>query len=131
MQGSHGRLLRGFSMLTEPCRRVRMWPVGRMTCQAAAGLRYLHSQPVPVCHADVKGSNILVDAGLTAKLNDFGLSTFNNAAARQRATGTWLWMAPELVESVEPHANTTKSDVYSVRPQPTARNKALLMRISG
>ena len=38
----------------------------------AAGMRFLHAARPAVLHGDLKSSNVLVDARLSAKISDFG-----------------------------------------------------------
>ncbi|KAG0495273.1 hypothetical protein HPP92_006267 [Vanilla planifolia] len=69
----------------------------------ARGLLYLHElADPPIIHRDVKSSNILLDANLTAKVADFGLSRLVLDSAKghisTQVKGTLL---------------TEKSDVYS------------------
>ena len=71
------------------------------------GLRFLHSHEPPVIHGDLKTPNILVDSKLHAKVADFGLSQ----KKRVGATGTPLWMAPELL--IGKSFNSISSDCYS------------------
>lgn len=42
--------------------------------QAAQGMTYLHSHTPPICHRDLKSSNLLVDDKWTIKVTDFGVS---------------------------------------------------------
>merc|ERR1712165_509508 len=73
----------------------------------AQGMRFLHVADPPVIHGDLKAQNILVDNKFRAKVADFGLSQKKQVGA----TGTPLWMAPELLRGET--ENTSMSDVYS------------------
>ena len=42
----------------------------------ALALNYLHKQPQPIIHMDVKSANILLDAYLRAKIADLGLAKY-------------------------------------------------------
>lgn len=73
----------------------------------AQGVRFLHSSNPPLIHGDLKSGNVLIDSKFRAKLADFGMVQ----RRKNVATGTPLWMAPELFNN---SYNTTKSDMYSV-----------------
>jgi len=73
----------------------------------AQGARFLHAADPLVVHGDIKAQNILVDSKFRAKVADFGLSQKKEVGA----TGTPLWMAPELLRNDS--GNTAASDVYS------------------
>lgn len=73
----------------------------------AQGVRFLHAAEPQVIHGDLKAQNILVDSKFRAKVADFGLSQKKQIGA----TGTPLWMAPELLRGES--ENTAMSDVYS------------------
>lgn len=47
-----------------------------LTCalQAARGMLYLHSHKPPICHRDLKSSNLVVDDHWVVKVTDFGMS---------------------------------------------------------
>lgn len=47
-----------------------------LTCalQAARGMLYLHSHQPPICHRDLKSSNLVVDDHWVVKVTDFGMS---------------------------------------------------------
>jgi len=83
--------------------------------EIANGVLYLHSQPVPVLHRDLKAANILLDHGLHCKITDFGESTekalTHNPKDSMTTVGTPYFMAPELFESI-PNYNS-KVDVYA------------------
>lgn len=74
----------------------------------ASGIRFLHSSQPPVIHGDLKSQNILIDSKFRAKLSDFGFSN----RKPDKATGTPLWMAPELLAGH--FVNNPKSDMYAV-----------------
>lgn len=73
------------------------------------GLRFLHAADPQVLHGDIKSQNVLVDSKFRAKVADFGLSQKKVGSAG--ATGTPLWMAPELLRGES--TNTAASDMYS------------------
>ncbi|KAL3936605.1 MAG: hypothetical protein SGBAC_008109 [Bacillariaceae sp.] len=74
----------------------------------AQGVRFLHSSNPPLTHGDLKSSNILIDSKFRAKLADLGMTK----PSQKKATGTRLWMAPELLSKKSP--NTPNSDMYSI-----------------
>jgi len=73
----------------------------------AQGIRFLHAANPQVIHGDLKAANVLVDSKFRAKVADFGLSQKKSVGA----TGTPLWMAPELLRGES--QNNAASDVYS------------------
>jgi serine/threonine-protein kinase len=68
----------------------------------ARAVAYLHAQPAPIIHLDLKPGNILLDADGTPHVTDFGLARLLQAADGQRLTGrpagTPEYMAPEQFE---------------------------------
>lgn len=83
----------------------------RLASDMAQGMSYLHEHSV--MHRDLKSSNVLLDAQGTAKISDFGLSCvmeLGRAADLTAETGTYGWMAPEVIRH-EPYSS--KADVYS------------------
>jgi serine/threonine protein kinase len=80
----------------------------RMLQDIAQGVRFLHSSDPQVIHGDLKSGNVLIDSTFRAKLSDFGFS----GRKPTKATGTPLWMAPELLKGKS--LNSTKSDMYSL-----------------
>jgi serine/threonine protein kinase len=101
----------------------------RWAHHVALGLAYLHGCSPPIIHRDLKPENVLLCLPhATAKLADFGLSTFDLSApawaaaagaparrqpSRRKPTGmvgSMRYMAPENYRG---EAYTYKSDVYS------------------
>ncbi len=63
----------------------------------ALGMVYLHHKRV--LHRDIKSQNILIDAGLQARVADFGLAKypFVGESSEDGITGTVPYMAPEIL----------------------------------
>ena len=100
--------------------------------QAARGMSYLHSHSPPICHRDLKSSNLLVDSRWVVKVADFGVSRIMNDGGSKEGdapsfdeqdqpenelkttlVGTVAWAAPEML-AVEAKTNyTLKVDQYS------------------
>ncbi|PAN46490.1 hypothetical protein PAHAL_9G189200 [Panicum hallii] len=85
--------------------------------QVARALEYLHDQCEPqVVHGDVKASNVLLDASMTAKLCDFGSARMGfSAAVRPRSSAHTMLGSPGYVDPhyIRSGVVTKKSDVYS------------------
>ncbi|KAI3952289.1 hypothetical protein MKW92_047488 [Papaver armeniacum] len=89
----------------------------QIAIDVANALEYLHfyCEP-PLCHRDIKSSNILLDENFVAKVADFGLAHASKTGAisiepiSTDIRGTPGYMDPEYVVNEE---LTEKSDVYS------------------
>jgi serine/threonine-protein kinase Chk2 len=99
-------------------------PFSRAECltilsQSLAALVYLHGQPKPIAHRDIKPHNILVknrDAHhnpehLHVKLSDFGLS---KAGTLRTFCGTDTYLAPEIQMERPRHKYTEAVDIWSL-----------------
>jgi serine/threonine protein kinase len=74
------------------------------------GVQALHRSGV--AHNDIKPDNVVVDAGGTAKLIDFGFSVERRIGSDENKVGTAWYAAPELLRSCV--YNTFKADVWSL-----------------
>ncbi|KIO16631.1 hypothetical protein M407DRAFT_85788, partial [Tulasnella calospora MUT 4182] len=89
----------------------------RLIFQIACGLEYLHSRNPPICHADVKPENVLINDWHGAALSDFGLSRFlqdlgahSGFTTSETVKGSVRYMASELFNGQKPDL---QSDVFA------------------
>ncbi len=85
--------------------------VARVGRDVAEALAYAHSQGI--LHRDIKPSNLLLDAGGTVWITDFGLATgkgSDDLTATGDVVGTLRYMAPERFDG----RSEPRSDVYSL-----------------
>ncbi|KAH9307350.1 hypothetical protein KI387_035261, partial [Taxus chinensis] len=89
----------------------------QIAVDVATALEYLHFYcDPPLCHRDIKSSNILLDENFVAKVADFGLAHAAPSGANKfepintDVRGTPGYMDPEYVITQE---LTEKSDIYS------------------
>ena len=79
--------------------------------QVAQGMQHLHN--FTIIHRDLKSANILLSAAMTAKVCDFGTARYlSQTTVQTKASGTFRWMAPEVMEAVEAKINK-KCDSFS------------------
>jgi len=85
----------------------------------ASALAYLHERRL--MHRDIKSANVLLESdGITPKLTDFGVATVlpdqtiaphgHNSRHLTAETGTYRWMAPEVITH-QPYS--ASADIYS------------------
>lgn len=91
------------------------WPQRKsIIMDVAKGLAYLHYGVQPsIYHRDIKGTNILLDSDMRARVADFGLakqSREGQSHLTTRVAGTHGYLAPEYALYGQ---LTEKSDVYS------------------
>ncbi|KAF3435180.1 hypothetical protein FNV43_RR22267 [Rhamnella rubrinervis] len=96
-----------------PSKKLNWKQLYKIITDVAQALLYLHEEcEQRVIHRDVKPSNVLIDADLSAKLGDFGLArTYEHGLNPQTAhiVGTLGYLAPELTRTGKA---TTSTDVY-------------------
>ncbi|ONK58133.1 uncharacterized protein A4U43_C09F8550 [Asparagus officinalis] len=89
----------------------------QIAIDVANALEYLHFYcDPPLCHSDIKSSNILLDGNFLAKVADFGLAHASRSAATSfEPVETIIQVTPGYVdpEFVVTQELTEKSDVYS------------------
>ncbi|KIO23711.1 hypothetical protein M407DRAFT_77797, partial [Tulasnella calospora MUT 4182] len=83
---------------------------------AAEGLHYLHTHQPPICHGNIRGSNLLVKNNGRAAICDFGLAQalnedFAEVAGQTIYRGNVRWASPERLDSNG--ALASSSDVWS------------------
>ncbi|CAN0330030.1 unnamed protein product [Hapterophycus canaliculatus] len=66
---------------------IEMDPAARVSIalDVCEGLRFLHDHRI--VHRDLKSLNVLLDAGWTAKISDFGLAEVNSTVAASTGGG--------------------------------------------
>ncbi|KAK8668663.1 hypothetical protein V6N13_106111 [Hibiscus sabdariffa] len=104
--------------LHSPGKTLLSWETRiQIAIDVANALEYLHSYcDPPLCHRDIKSSNILLDENFAAKVADFGLAHASKNGSicfkpvNTDIRGTPGYMDPEYVVTQE---LTDKSDVYS------------------
>lgn len=97
-----------FSVLYKSRIKLTLAMIRKMALQIAKGLLHMHEQGF--LHRDLKSLNIFVDGSYNIKVGDFGLSRHLSFSQGGGISGTYQYMAPEVLRG-EPHS--FKSDVFS------------------
>lgn len=80
----------------------------RWAIEIAEGMNYLHEKDL--VHRDLKSDNVLLTADWTAKICDFGTARMMDHTTKGTTSGTYAWMAPEVIKSEK---YSKSCDVYS------------------
>jgi hypothetical protein len=71
----------------------------QLAIDVVEALVYVHSFTPPLLHRDLKSRNVLLDAGMRAKLTDFGAARYKSMNDTMTAgVGTGRWLAPEVIQ---------------------------------
>jgi len=103
-------------LLSEYIKSNELWEEDKMelVVGVASGVAYLHSNNI--IHSDIRGSSILVDELVNARLADPGLLSVLSSSPLVKngvASVPYRWMAPELIQKSSQNP-TFETDVYSV-----------------
>lgn len=93
------------SLLSDTSRYYEYLPIA---LDIANGMAYLHSRSI--IHRDLKPSNVLLSRDHRAKIADFGMSVANTGQELTAETGTYRYMAPEVIRH---ESYSSNADVYS------------------
>ena len=88
--------------------KPRITTILKLLIEVTKAMVYLHD--LDVLHRDIKSSNVLIKEDNIIKVADFGLSRYFSNNPMTAETGSYRWMAPEVIR----HENYNhKCDVYS------------------
>jgi hypothetical protein len=85
----------------------------KIATDISCGMSYLHNRGI--VHRDIKPANVLLSghvgtSNITAKVTDFGVASIEAKPEMTSETGTYRWMAPEVIRH---HPYSEKADCYS------------------
>jgi serine/threonine protein kinase len=93
------------SLLSDHTRYYEYLPIA---LDIAQGMAFLHKKSI--IHRDLKPANILLTRDHRAKIADFGMSISNYGQELTAETGTYRYMAPEVIRH---ESYSSNADVYS------------------
>ncbi len=82
--------------------------IRKIAIQVVKGMGHMHERGI--IHRDLKSGNILLDTAYNAKVGDFGLAGPPQPPNHAGVSGTYQYMAPELLDG---EAHSKNSDVYA------------------
>lgn len=90
--------------------RIRLtWAlIKKIALQVATGMAHMHERGF--LHRDLKTLNVFADSSYNVKIGDFGLSRRMSSEDGHGLSGTYQYMAPEVLRG---ESHTDKSDVFS------------------
>jgi len=113
LEYAEGRSIRKGEMECEPLSEEKL---RKYFHDIICGLEYIHSQKI--IHRDIKPQNLLLTAGGTVKLSDFGVSIrIENEDVQnslKRTVGSPMFLAPELCATATSFINGPPIDIWSL-----------------
>jgi len=96
-------------------KRIKIFNLPKLISNLKEGLTQIHDQNI--AHSDIKPANIMIDPNtLNIKYIDFGLSCIGFNCNTDKASGSPIYMAPEILYRIIPYnlEILKKSDIWSL-----------------